>query len=102
MIASVGLPYVYHHWEDNSAPPLPYIVFHYPERDDFFADDENYQPVVDLTIELYADSKDFDAEQKLEAVLRKHGLAFDKEEVYISSERMYEEIYETEVILDGD
>lgn len=102
MIASVGLPLTYHHWDKNSAPSLPYIVYQYPERDDFYADDENYQTVTSLTIELYSDKKDFTSERKIESVLKAHGITYEKYEAYISSEEMYEVSYETEVILDGD
>ncbi|MDE5885833.1 MAG: hypothetical protein K2H29_12265 [Oscillospiraceae bacterium] len=66
MLATVGLPFVYHHWEDNSAPPLPYLVYLFPSRDDFYADNSNYQAIVNLNIELYSDQKDFAMERKLE------------------------------------
>ncbi|MDE6707381.1 MAG: hypothetical protein K2K06_10830 [Oscillospiraceae bacterium] len=102
MIASAGFPCVYHHWEDNSAPPLPYVVYLFPGRDDFYADNSNYQEITELDMELYSDAKDFTAEQKFEQVLRDNGITFDKTEAYISSEKMYEVLYETEIVLDGE
>lgn len=101
MIQSIGLPCVYHHWEKGSVPSLPYIVFLYPSRNDFMADNRNYHKIVQVTIELYSDSKDFDAESKVEAVLEQNEIPYTKEEVYIPSERMYEVIYEMEVDLDA-
>lgn len=101
MLAKVGLPFVYHHWGENSAPPLPYLVYLFPGRDDFYADDSNYQAIVNLNIELYSDQKDFEIEQKLEDVLCEHEITFDKTEAYITSEKMYEVLYETEIVLEG-
>ena len=102
LLASIGLPVTYHHWEDNSAPPLPYLVYLFPGRDDFYADNSNYQAIVNLNIELYSDQKDFALEQKLEEILYENKIPFDKTEAYITSEKMYEVLYETEIILDGD
>lgn len=101
MIQSIGLPCVYHHWEKGSAPPPPYIVFLYPSRNDFFADNKNYYKIVQVTMELYSDSKDFISENKVESVLEQNEIPYTKEEVYIPAERMYEVIYEMEVDLDA-
>ena len=65
------------------------------------ADNTNYAKVRRLIIELYTDNKDFDMEDATEAVLNSHGLFYSKNEVYIDTERMYEVIYESEVILNG-
>ncbi len=102
LLASVGLPVVYHHWEENSAPPLPYLVYLFPSRNDFFADNCNYQAIAVLDIELYSDQKNFTLEKKLEDVLIENKITFRKTETYIASEKMYEVLYETEIILDGD
>ena len=50
-----------------------------------------------LHIELYTDYKDVDLEEKVEAVLIGHGLFYDKSEVWISSEKLYEVLYQMEV-----
>lgn len=102
MINSIGLSYAYHHFEVGQAPSLPYLVFYYPGSEDFLADGLNYQPINDLRIELYTEEKDFTKETAVETVLQSNGLIYTKEEVYIESERMYEIIYETEVIINGE
>ena len=48
-------------------------------------------------IELYTDSKDLAVEQKLEAVLDTHGIFYDKTEVWIESEKLYEVLYSFEM-----
>ena len=52
-----------------------------------------------MNIELYTDLKDPETENKVEAVLDSHGVFYDRTEVWIESERLYEVLYsfETEV-----
>ncbi len=98
MLNGIGLPYNYHHFEVGQAPALPYLLFYYPGNDDFVADGTNYQQILNLRIELYTEEKDFVSEGKVEAALSAAGLVYTKDETYIESERMFEIIYETEVI----
>ena len=53
----------------------------------------------EVHIELYTDKKDIDKEALVEAVLDSHGIFYDRTEVWIESERLYEVLYsfETEV-----
>lgn len=97
LIESIGLPYTYFQWDVGSAPELPYILFYYPERADFVADDKNYLKITRLNIELYSDNKDFANEALVESALETAGLVYTKEEQYISEERMYETLYTMEV-----
>ena len=69
MIESIGLPFVYDSFPNNEAPQAPYIVFNYPNNDDFGADNTNYVSIDTLNIELYESTKDFALEQTIEAVL---------------------------------
>ena len=98
---AIGCEHTYREWPTGAAPKPPYILFYYPERDDFFADNRNYQKITALNVELYTDNKDFAAEAALEAVLERHGLAYDNDEAYIESEKMYEVLYEMEVTING-
>ena len=56
-----------------------------------------YLKVSSVNIELYTDSKDLSVEQKLEAVLDTHGIFYDKTEVWIESEKLYEVLYSFEM-----
>ena len=59
----------------------------------------NYQKVEHLIVELYTKNKDFTLEASLEGVLSSYGLVYTRSEQYIGSERMWEVVYETDVII---
>ena len=101
LLDEIGLPYTYDHWDTESVPELPWIVFTYPGRDDFVADDGIYQKIISLHIDLYTDQKDLQTEAMVEQVLEQNGIVYTKEETYIASEKMYEITYETELIING-
>ena len=50
-----------------------------------------------MHIELYTDAKDPDLEQRVEAVLDERGIFYDKAEVWIESESLYEVLYSFEM-----
>lgn len=99
MIESIGLENAYYQYPEGEAPELPYILFYYPERDDFQADNKNYAKIPQLNIELYTKEKSFDLEETIESILDANDFAYDKEEQYIESEKMYEVLYTMEVII---
>lgn len=99
MIASVGLPSAYDHFDAPQKPP--YICFLYPNNDSFAADDRNYVQIEELSIELYADNKDFAHETAIENVLNASDLPFGKSCTWLRDEHMYMTIYTTEVIING-
>lgn len=99
MVASVGIPTAYYQLPDNTGQEPPFICFYYPGDNDFKADNINYAKINRLIIELYTDSKDFALEAAVEQVLKDNELAFIRSETYIDSERMYEVIFETQVII---
>ena len=98
MIESIGLPFTYDSFPNNIAPVPPYIVFNYPQNDDFGADNTNYVSIDVLNIELYSASKDFANEQTIEAVLNQNGFYYEKSEAYIRSENIFQITYVTQVI----
>lgn len=98
MIESIGLPYTYDSFPNNVAPAPPYIVFNYPNNDDFGADNTNYVSIDLLNIELYTSTKDFELERNLEAVLNANGFYYEKSETYIRQDNIYQITYVTEVI----
>lgn len=97
MLEEMKLPFVYHHFAEGESPDPPFLVYLYPGADNFAADGVTYFKVNKLHIELYTDYKDIDLEEKIEAVLTGHGLFYDKSEVWISSEKLYEVLYQMEV-----
>ena len=99
MIQSIGLPFAYYQFPDDTPQAPPFICFFYPDNNDVIADNTNYQKIEHLAIELYTDDKDFSLEQEIEAVLNANGLVFSRDEQSLDSERMHETIYETDVII---
>lgn len=97
MLEEMKLPFAYHHFAEGESPDPPFLVYLYPGADNFAADGVTYFKMNKLHIELYTDYKDVDLEEKVEAVLIGHGLFYDKSEVWISSEKLYEVLYQMEV-----
>lgn len=72
-------------------------MFLYPGSNFFAADGKVYFKVNRLNIALYTDKKDVKLEETVEAVLDRHGIFYDKSEVWIESENQYEVLYQMEV-----
>lgn len=102
MIAGIGLPYAYNHFDEaDGAHPQgpPFICFLYPESNDFMADNVNYARVTELDIELYTDEVDFALEDAVEAAMIAQELPFARTQDYLDEERMFKTTYNTEVLL---
>lgn len=99
MVKEAGFPAAYHHFEEGQSPDPPFLVYLYPGTNNFSADGAVYQGINQLDMELYTEKKDLEAEKKVEAVLKKHGFFYEKNETYLESEKMFEVIYETEVLI---
>ena len=98
MLKETGLPIAYDHFAEGESPDPPFICFLFPSSDNFAADGKVYQRIDNLQIELYTDLKDPPLEARLEAVLDRHGVFYDKTETWIESERMYEVLFSTQVL----
>ena len=61
-----------------------------------------YKKINELHIELYTDKKEPDVEERLESVLDGHEIYYDKSEVWIPEEKLYEVLYSTEVIYEQE
>ena len=97
MLEEIGLPFAYDHFAEGEAVNPPFLVYLYPRANNFAADGVAYYKIDRLQIEVYTDKKDIGLEEKVEAVLDKHGFFYSKSETWINSEKMYEVLYETEV-----
>ncbi|MCD7751011.1 MAG: hypothetical protein LUI10_04630 [Lachnospiraceae bacterium] len=94
MMAELKIPFAYHHFAEGEAVEPPFACFLYPYEDSFGADNIVYyqSPIMDL--EIYTDAKNPDLETAVEAVLTAHELYYEKTEVWIESEMLYEILYE--------
>ena len=100
MIESVGIPYAYHQFADDTGQQPPFICFFYGDSADLAADNTNYVRIEPLYIELYTDEKDFALEKQIETLLNANDLVFRKEQTYLDDERMHETIYTTDIIME--
>lgn len=97
MLERMNLPIAYDHFAEGEAPDPAFICFLFSGSENFGADDHVYYEVSNLHIELYTDKKDPELEDQLEAILDEYELFWDKSEVWIESEKLYEVLYQMQV-----
>ena len=97
ILEQIGLPFAYDHFAEGESPDPPFICYLIPNSDNFSADGRVYYKINEIHIELYTDCKDLSAEQKVEAVLDEYDVFYDKSEVWIESENLYEVLYTFEM-----
>ncbi len=100
MAEETGLPVAYDHFNEGDSPEPPFLIFLFPRSDNFAADGQVYVKIDELHFELYTDKKQPNVEALVESVLDAHGIFYEKSEVWIAEERLYEVLYTTEVMKD--
>jgi hypothetical protein len=93
MLQEMGLPFAYDHFAEGESPEPPFICYLLPGSDNFAADGRVYFKINEVRIEVYTDRKDLAVESKVEAVLDDRGIFYNKSEVWIGSEKLYEVLY---------
>ena len=93
ILNEIRLPYAYDHFAEGESPPPPFAVYLTPGSDNFAADGEPYYRQKVMHLEVYTDTKDPPLERKIEAVLLRHGLFYEKSETWIPSEKLYEVLF---------
>ena len=96
LMEEIGLPFAYDHFAEGESPVPPFITFLLPGSDNFAADGKVYLKINEVHIELYTDEKNPETEALVEAVLDAHEICYDKSEVWIESEKLYEVLYSFE------
>ncbi len=99
MLNETNMPVAYDHFDTPQT--LPFVVFVYPNNNDFIADNSNYVEIVNVTIHLYTERKSIATERVLENVLKAHDLVYTKASVWVETEQMQETIYEVEILING-
>lgn len=97
ILGDMGIPFAYDHFAEGESPEPPFICYLLHQSDNFSADGVVYCRISVVHIELYTDRKDLSLEQSVEAVLSEHGIFYDKTEVWIESEKLYEVLYSFEM-----
>ena len=99
MISEIDIDFAYDHFAEGESPDPPFLVYLYPESNNFSADGIVYQKISVLHIELYTDEKDPTSELVVENVLDAHEIFYEKSEVWIADEKLYEVLYSMEVLI---
>ena len=97
MLQQTGIPFAYDHFAEGESPEPPFICYLLPGSNNFAADGKVYFKINQVRIELYTDSKDLAVERKVEMVMDESGIFYNKSEVWIQSEKLYEVLYSFEV-----
>ena len=93
MLAETEIPVAYDHYAEGESPDPPFICFRYPATDHFSADGRVYYMIAQVNVEVYTDQKDPELEMRIEQILDAHDVYYEKTEVWIESERLYEVLY---------
>ena len=97
VLHETGIPFAYDHFAEGESPEPPFICYLLPGSDNFAADGKVYFKINEARIELYTDKKDVSVERQVEDALDDRGIFYNKSEVWISEERLYEVLYSFEV-----
>lgn len=97
-IASLGLPYAYYEFTNQTAVAPPFICYYLADSSDFAADGINYSKIRQLVIEVYTEAKDFELEARVETALTAAGIFFTRDEDSIDTEQMYMVTYTSEIL----
>lgn len=92
-----GYPVAYYMFPKKKAQNPPYIIYYEPGSNNFVADNVVYQPIKQITVELYTETKDPTAETAIETALKNAEIAWNKIETWIDTDNMYQIAYEFEV-----
>lgn len=97
MLKDTGLPFAYDHFTEGEAVDPPFLCYLLPGSHNFAADGKVYHKVSIVHLELYTDEKNPSLEQTVETVLDSGEVFYDKTEVWIGSEKLYEVLYTFEM-----
>ena len=97
MLAETEIPFAYDHFAEGESPDPPFICYLIPGRDNFAADGKVYFKMNEVRIEVYTDFKDPSLESRVEDVLDRHEIFYNKSETWIQSEKLYEVMYAFEM-----
>ena len=97
MLKDTRLPFAYDHFAEGEAVDPPFLCYLLPGSHNFAADGKVYHKVSIVHLELYTDEKNPSLEQTVEALLDASEIFYDKTEVWIGSEKLYEVLYTFEM-----
>lgn len=93
IIEDIGLPFAYSHFAEGESPKPPFLVYLFPKAKHFGADGVVFYKRTQVDLEVYTEKKDLELEEKIEGILDREKIYYEKSEVWIPSERLYEVLY---------
>ena len=90
MLKELDIVFAYNHFAEGESVDTPYICFYLDESNNFCADGEVFFKISNVIVALYTTCKDINIEEKVETMLKKHGIFYVKNEFYIAEEEIYE------------
>ena len=97
MLEEIGIPFAYSHFAEGESPEPPFVCYLLPRSNNFSADGCVYHKLNVVYFEVYTDKKDRTLENRVEDVFDKNNIFYNKSEVWINSEKLYEVIYSFEM-----
>ena len=97
ILKAIGIPYAYDHFAEGESADPPFICYLLPGSDNFSADGKVYLHISMVHLEVYTDKKDPDLEERVESVLDQFEIYYNKSEVWIEDEKLYEVLYSFEM-----
>ena len=97
ILDEIGIPFAYSHFAEGESPEPPFLCYLLSRSDNFSADGDVYHKLSVVHFEVYTDKKDRALENRVEDVLDKNNIFYNKSEVWINSEKLYEVIYSFEL-----
>ena len=97
LLNEIGIPFAYSHFAEGESPEPPFMCYLLPTSDNFSADGRVYHKLSSVHFEVYTDKKDRALENRVEDVFDKNNIFYNKSEVWINSEKLYEVIYSFEL-----
>lgn len=95
-LKSTGMPVAYGSFSSPVSPP--FITYQFAYSSDMIADNQNYVEISNFQVELYTDKKDLAVEKLVQDKLKELGLPYSKFEVWLDDEKLYQIIYEIQLI----
>lgn len=99
---TIGCDYSYYTNDEAQVVKTPFLLFDYPNDNDFIADDKNFAKKTVLNIEYDSAQRDLDKEMQIEQVLADYGMVYSKTADYIDAQSAYETMYSMEVFLTNE
>lgn len=96
ILKSTGYKVAYSHF--NTPVKAPFITYFISNSENFIADNKVYKKIDNIKIELYTNIKDLQVEEKLEKLLDENDIAYETDETWIESEKLFQKIYEVRSI----